>query len=173
MIVSNAKIGEGEVISMKWVNISMLKVSIYLVAIIVLFFSIFWIPWAASQLSMLNPEFSYLRYPVQIGIYLTTIPFFFALYQANKLLVYIEKQNAFSNFSIESLRLIKHCAFVIVGLYAIGITLLISQNALHPSLGIIGLSITFASIVVAFFAALLQELLKRALEIKSENELTV
>ncbi|MBP1942663.1 glucan phosphoethanolaminetransferase (alkaline phosphatase superfamily) [Bacillus luteolus] len=151
----------------------MLKVSIYLVGLIVLLLSIFWIPWAAGQLSTLNPEYAYLRYPVQIGIYLTTIPFFFALYQANKLLVYIEKKNAFSDLSAESLRTIKHCAIVIVGLYVIGIALLISQNALHPSLGLIGLSVAFASLVIAFFAALLQELLNSALEIKSENELTV
>ncbi|QOR64772.1 DUF2975 domain-containing protein [Cytobacillus suaedae] len=158
---------------MKWVNTYLLKVSIYLAALIVLLLCIFWIPWAAGQLSILNPEYAYMRYPVQFGIYLTTIPFFTALYQANKLLVYIENNNAFSDLSIESLRMIKHCAISIVGLYAIGIALLISQNALHPSLGLIGLSITFASIVIAFFAALLQKLLKSVLEIKSENELTV
>jgi hypothetical protein len=158
---------------MKLIKTSLLKVSIYLLGLIVLILSIFWIPWAAREISNLYPEYAFLRYPVQIGIYLTTIPFFFALFQSNKLLVNIEKMNAFSEVAVESLKNIKHCAIAIVGLYVIGIILLISQNALHPSIGLIGLSITFASIVIAIFAALLQELLKNAVEVKSENDLTV
>jgi len=36
-----------------------------------------------------------------------------------------------------------------------------------------GLVIIFASVVIAAFAALLQKLLQNAIEIKSENDLTV
>ncbi len=48
-----------------------------------------------------------------------------------------------------------------------------SQNALHPGIAIIGLTIIFTSVVIAVFTAVLQKLLKNVLDIKSENDLTV
>ena len=51
--------------------------------------------------------------------------------------------------------------------------LLVIQNALHPGIAIIGFVIIFATLVIAFFAAVLQQLLKSALEIKAENDLTI
>ena len=51
--------------------------------------------------------------------------------------------------------------------------LLGTQNALHPGIAIIGLVILFASTVILLFTAVLQELLKNALRIKSENDLTI
>jgi hypothetical protein len=38
---------------------------------------------------------------------------------------------------------------------------------------VIGLVIIFASIVIAVFAAVLQKLLRNAIDIKSENDLTI
>ncbi|WP_143522596.1 DUF2975 domain-containing protein, partial [Pseudomonas sp. 2822-17] len=68
---------------------------------------------------------------------------------------------------------IKYCAIVITILYVIGSIFLITQNALHPFIGTVGFIIIFASIVIGTFTAVLQKLLKRALEIKLENDLTV
>lgn len=42
-----------------------------------------------------------------------------------------------------------------------------------PGIIVIGLVIIFASMVIAVFAAVLQKLLKEAIDIKSENDLTV
>lgn len=42
-----------------------------------------------------------------------------------------------------------------------------------PGIIVIGLIIIFASMVIAVFAAVLQKLLKEAIAIKSENDLTV
>jgi Protein of unknown function (DUF2975) len=42
-----------------------------------------------------------------------------------------------------------------------------------PGLVIIGMVPVFASLVIAVFAAVLQRLLKEAIDIKSENDLTV
>ena len=58
-------------------------------------------------------------------------------------------------------------------LYVIGMILLGTQNALHPGIAIIGLVIFFASIVIMLFTAVLQELLKNVLKIKTENDLTI
>lgn len=48
-----------------------------------------------------------------------------------------------------------------------------AQEADAPGLIVLGLVMTCAPIVIAVFAAVLQKLLKNAIEIKSENDLTV
>lgn len=150
-----------------------LKIAVFLIGVIVLSLCIFFLPWLANDTAEMFPEFAFLQYPVLLGLYLTTIPFFVALYQAIRLLKLIDNEDAFSESSVNSLNLIKYCAITISILYVIGSILLMSQSALHPGIAIIGFIIFFASVVIAVFAGVLQKLLRNTLEIKSENDLTV
>lgn len=150
-----------------------LKIAVFLIGITVLALCIFWLPWLANDTAEMFPEFAFLQYLVLIGLYVTVIPFFLALYQALKLLNYIENNNAFSELSVKVLKYIKYCAITISILYLIGTIVLMSQNALHPGIAIIGLTIIFTSVVIAVFTAVLQKLLKNVLDIKSENDFTV
>lgn len=158
---------------MKRGTTSFLKIAVLIIGIVVLSLCIFALPSLASDAAKMNPEFSHLQYPILFGLYLTVIPFFFALYQAVKLLGYIESNQAFSELAVHALNRIKHSAGVIIILYIIGMVILVFENALHPSIGIIGIVITFATFVILIFTAVLQELLKNALKIKLENDLTV
>lgn len=72
-----------------------------------------------------------------------------------------------------ALKEIKICAITINILYLTGMLFLILQAALHPGIAMIGMTISFTSVAIAVFAAVLQKLLKRALEIKLANDLTV
>ncbi|MCL5666164.1 MAG: DUF2975 domain-containing protein [Patescibacteria group bacterium] len=112
---------------------------------------------------------------ILLGMYIPAIPFYFGLYQAYKLLNLIDQNKAFSHLSIDVLKIIKYCAFVISALYAAGMPYIFSvaQDDDAPGVVAIGLVIIFASFVVAVFAAVLQRLLGDALEIKKENDLTV
>ena len=154
-------------------TITLLKSGIYLIGIVLLVLCIFWLPWLAGEASIMNPEYAYLRYPVLIGLYVTAIPFFLALYQALKLLDYIKTKNAFSDLAVGKLNHIKHYAIIITLFYISGGFGLFLQSALHPGIAIIGIVIIFASLTISLFAALLQELLRNALEIKSENDLMI
>ncbi|WP_391209559.1 DUF2975 domain-containing protein [Psychrobacillus sp. L4] len=158
---------------MKQSTTTFLKTAIFIIGIIVLSLFTFLLPGLATDAAKMNPEYAYLRFPVLIGMYITSIPFFLALYHAWKLLNYIESENAFSKLSVMALRHIKNNAISIIILYVIGLFLLVSQNALHPGIAIIGAVIIFATLVISVFAEVLQELLRSALEIKSENDLTV
>jgi len=113
--------------------------------------------------------------PILIGMYVPAIPFFIALYQAYKLLNYIDKNKAFSDLSVVALKNIKYCAISISGLYAAGMPYVFSAADRDdaPGVVLIGLIIISASFVVAVFAAVLQKLLQHAIDIKSENDLTV
>lgn len=158
---------------MKRKKTTFLKLSIVMIGIVVLILCIFLLPWLAESTAKLNPTYAYLKYPFLIGIYITTIPFFIALYQSLKLLDHIATKSAFSEVTVGALTNIKYCAISIIVLYALGLTGLGIINVLHPSIAIIGVTIIFASWTIALFAAVLQELLNNIIEIKSENDLTV
>ncbi len=113
--------------------------------------------------------------PILLGLYVTAIPFFFALYQAWKLLTYIDKNNAFSDLSVKALKNIKYCAIAISIMFAAGQPYIfyVADKDDAPGVAAIGFIIIFASIVIATFAAVLQKLIVSGLDIKSENDLTV
>ncbi len=142
-----------------------LKIAVILIGSPILALCIFWLP------SLTN----YLPYAVLIGAYAAAAVFFFALYQAFKLLGYIDTNKAFSELSVHALKNIKYCAVTICIIYAGLILFLIpiadSDDA--PGLAAFPCIIIFASSVIAVFAAVLQRLLKEAIDIKSENDLTV
>lgn len=158
---------------MKQGTTAFLKLAILIIGIIVLVFCVFLLPELASKAAKENSEYAFLKFPVLVGLYLTAIPFYLSLYQGLKLLLYIERKNAFSEITVTSLGHIKICAMTIIILYVIGIILLALQNALHPGIALVGAVIIFATLVISFFSAVLQELLRNALEIKVENDLTV
>ncbi len=107
-------------------------------------------------------------------LYGAAVPFYFALYQAFNLLRYIDKNKAFSELSVKALKKIKCCAISISGLYVLGLPLFhFMANKVDPPIVLMGLIIIFASLVIAVFAAILQRLLQEAINIKSENDLTV
>ena len=113
--------------------------------------------------------------PILLGMYITAVPFFIALYQAFLLLSYIDKNNAFSEGSVKVLKYIKYCAIAISGFYLLGMPYIfnVADKDDAPGVVAIGLVIIFASFVIAVFAAVLQKILKNAIDIKSENDLTV
>jgi hypothetical protein len=121
------------------------------------------------------PDTAYLKFPVLIILGATVVPFFTALYQTWKLLNYVDKNDAFSQKSVTALKKIKYSALVFSGLYLAfsPVAYYVAQKEDAPGLMVIGLIMAFAPMVIAVFAAVLQLLLKNAMEIKSENDLTV
>ena len=158
---------------MKIGTATLLKLIVITIGIVVLLLCIFWLPGIARKAAVMNPSYAYLRYPVLLGLYITAIPFFLALYQTIKLLSYIHSKTAFSQVAVKSLKQVMYCTISIIILYGIGICFLISQDALHPGIALVGFAIIFTSFIISLFTAILQELFKSALVIKSENDLTV
>lgn len=112
---------------------------------------------------------------IMIGIYVSAVPFFVALWQALELLGNIDRNQAFSETSVKALRMIKCCAIMISILYVAFVPLLlpIAQADDAPGVVVFGMAFACAPIAVAVFAAVLQRLLQNAIDMKSENDLTV
>ncbi|RXT07110.1 DUF2975 domain-containing protein [Ammoniphilus sp. CFH 90114] len=152
-----------------------LKIAVFLMGIPVLALCLFLVPEIGNFTAVLYPDAAYLKYFVFAVMYGAAIPFYFALFQAFKLLTFIDQNKAFSVRSVKSLKRIKNCAITISGLYVAGMPLfyLIAERDDAPGIILIGLVLIFASMVIAVFAAVLQRLLQEAINIKSENDLTV
>ena len=107
-------------------------------------------------------------------IYIGSIPFFVAIYQAVKLLGYVGRNEVFSQRSVRALRTIKYCSLIIIGFVAVSVLFMIGGDRDDRPAGVfLRLLITFPSIVVATAAAVFERILQNAVDIKSENELTV
>jgi len=160
---------------MKRGSTNFLRLAIVIIGMGVLALCIFALPSMWTDGSKEFPAASYAVFLIMIGLYVTAIPFFVALWQTLKLLRYIDQNKAFSNLSVKALENIKHCAAIIATIYIGGIPLLfpIADADDAPGLIIFGTILAGAPLVVAVFAAILQRLLQNAIEIKSENDLTV
>lgn len=152
-----------------------LKSIVILMGLPVLALCILVVPKIGSFAAELVPSMPYIKALVLFVMYAAAIPFFIALYQTFKLLGFIDKNEAFSNGSAKALRVIKYCAMAISGVYVLGMPLFYIMGELDDAPGIIliGLLIIFASLIIAVFAAVLEKLLTSAIEMKSENDLTV
>ncbi|MCM3729901.1 DUF2975 domain-containing protein [Neobacillus cucumis] len=152
-----------------------LKIADILIGIPILALCIFLVPEIGNVSAKLLPEFAFIKYLVSIVFYASAIPFYFALYQAFKLLRYIDKNKAFSELSVNALKKIKYCAITISTLHVLTLPLfyLFAEKDDAPGVIFVGMVVPFASLVIAVFAAVLQKLLKEAIDIKSENDLTV
>jgi hypothetical protein len=116
----------------------------------------------------------YFKDPFLAYAYLASILFFVALYQAFKVLGYIGQNKAFSQATMKALRTIKLCALGIIGFVALGELFIMLGNSDDRAGGVfMGILITFGSVVSATAAAMFERILQNAVDIKSENDLTV
>jgi hypothetical protein len=119
--------------------------------------------------------FSIYADPFIMYMYIASIPFFVALFQAFKLLEYIGENKVFSLSSVKALRAIKYCAIIISVLIVLAILyirlFIKGDDPAGPTA--VGIVATFISVVIATVAAVFEKLLQSAVDIKSENDLTV
>ena len=116
----------------------------------------------------------YFKDPFLAYAYIASIPFFVALYQAFKVLGYAGQNKVFSQAAVTALRTIKFCAIAILGFVAVSVIFLpFGDPEDRPPGVVMRILITFGSIVIATAAAMFERVLQNAVDMKSENDLTV
>jgi Protein of unknown function (DUF2975) len=117
----------------------------------------------------------YFKDPFLALMYVGSIPFFVALYQAIKVLGFVRQNKIFSQAAVKALRTIKYCAIAIIGFVVIEeIFIMLNHCSDDPAGGVfMGIVITFGSVVIATAAAMFERILQNAVDIKSDNDLTV
>ncbi|MGE3273417.1 MAG: DUF2975 domain-containing protein [Chloroflexota bacterium] len=150
-----------------------LKLIVLLIALVVLAWMIVF-PQLEGRAANLDLVSIYTD-PLIIYGYVASIPFFVALFQALKLLGYVERDTIFSQAAVQSVAIVKYCAVAIV-MCIIGAILYIwllvqGEDITGPTM--MGFVTIFASVVIATAAGVFQRLLQHAVDIKSEHDLTV
>jgi hypothetical protein len=108
--------------------------------------------------------------------YAASIAFFVALYKAFKLLGYIGQNKVFSASSVKALKSIKYCAIVLsISIVLAGLYIRLFHSKEDDPAGFLAMCIltTFVAIVVATAAAIFEKILQNAIDMKSENDLTI
>lgn len=108
--------------------------------------------------------------------YAASIAFFVALYKAFRLLGYIGQNRVFTSDSVRVLRGIKYCGIVLSILIVMaGLYIRLTHNEDDDPAGFLAICIvtTVVSIVVATAAAIFERILQNAIDMKSENDLTI
>src|SRR5688500_1191856 len=133
-----------------------------------------WEPHLEGRNAHATPFEIYFKDPFLAYAYVGSIPFFVALYQAFKVLRYAGQNRVFSQEAVNALRTIKFCAIAIIGFVAVGeVFILLGESDDHAGGVFMGILITFGSVIIAAAAAMFERILQNAVDMKSENDLTV
>lgn len=105
-------------------------------------------------------------FPILIGMYVTAVPFFFALFQGLRLMSSLERHEGISEKAVMSLKYIKYAAAVIAALYAIGLPYIyiVADRDDAPGVILLALFVIFVSLAVAVVSALYQRRVHQAVE---------
>ena len=116
----------------------------------------------------------YFKDPFLVYAYIASIPFFAALYEAFMVLGYVRQDKTFSQATVNSLRIIKYCALALIGFVAVSVIFMLGGDREDRPAGLfMRILVTFPSIIVATAAAICERVLQNAVDLKSENDLTV
>jgi hypothetical protein len=116
----------------------------------------------------------YFKDPFLAYAYVGSISFFVGLYHAFKVLGYAGRNQEFSPAAVKSVRTIKYCALTLIGFVVGGEVFIMLGDSDDRAGGVfMGVLIFFGSIVVATAMAVLERTLQNAVDMKSENDLTV
>src|SRR5882757_3402509 len=150
-----------------------LKVVLVLIAIGALIWLI-WFPQTEGRATNLDLISIYTD-PFIIYGFIASIPFFVGLYQAFKLLNFIDANKAFSQGAVNTLKNMKFASLTLIGFIVLAVFYIRffahGDDPAGPTM--LGIIVSFAVAVIATAAAVFQKLLQNAVDIKSENDLTV
>lgn len=107
----------------------------------------------------------YFKDPFLALVYIGSIPFFAALYQAIKVLRYAGQNKIFSQPALKALRTIRYCAMAIIGFVVIEeVFIMLNHGSDDPAGGVfMGILITFGSIVISAASAMFEWILQKAI----------
>ncbi len=113
--------------------------------------------------------------PFIIFIYIGSIPFFIGLYQAFKLLNFIDANKAFSQGAVNTLKNMKFASLSLIGFIVLALLYIRffahGDDPAGPTA--LGIVVSFVVAIIATASAIFQKLFQNAVDIKSENDLTV
>ncbi len=149
---------------MKSISAKILQVVVVLVGIAALAFLV-WEPQVEGRNAHATFFQIYFTDPFLAYVYISSVPFFLAIYQAFKTLGHVGRDSLFSPESLKSLRAIKYCALSMIG-FVVGGEIYITFGISEDRAGgvFMGLLVALGSIVMAAAASMFEGILKDVME---------
>lgn len=152
-----------------------LQLVIVFIGVVVLAFML-WAPHVEGRNAHATLFEIYFKDPFLAYVYVSSIAFFVGLYQAVKVLGYVGRDNVLSPAAVKALRTIKYCAMAIIGFVVVSVIFMplsAPEDDDGPQGVVMRFFVIFGSIIVATAAAIFERILQNAVDLKSENDLTV
>lgn len=158
---------------MKPTSIRFLELSLGAIATAFLAFGAGFLPWYSFLNPLANPQFLQVKWIVLTVVYTTALPFFYSLYRTMHLLHLIGTERAFSTEALRNLRHIQYAAWSIVCVYLLALLPLLLFKQIALPVLLIWTGVTATGSLLAVFASVLRALFANALDIQTENDLTI
>ncbi|MDO4710582.1 MAG: DUF2975 domain-containing protein [Peptostreptococcaceae bacterium] len=112
-------------------------------------------------------------WPCLTFIWIACCPIYMALYQAWMIFTNIGEDNSFCEDNILRLKIISRLSIIVVSMYSFAAFALLFMDLVSIYIFLAIFVILFASIFIAVLSAVLSHLVKKAVELKNENDLTI
>ena len=159
---------------MKKSSTILLQVIIVLIGVGALAF-LLWEPLSEGRNAHATLFQVYFNDPFLVWAYTASIAFFVGLYQTFKLLGYIGQHTTFSQPAVNALRAIKYCAMIVVAFVVAAEAYLVIVRPGDDIAGGVFMGLLMIALfgITAIVATMFEKLLQNAVDLKSENDLTV
>ena len=151
---------------MKRVSTIFLQIVVILIGIGAVAF-LLWEPHVEGRNAHATVFEIYFKDPFLAYAYVASLPFFTALYQTFKVLGYARGERVFSPVAVKAVQTIRYCAIAIICFVAVGeIFIMNNESDDRAPAVVIGLLLTFGSVVVAAAASLFEGILRTTLALR-------
>ena len=152
-----------------------LRLAVSVIGLGVLALCVFLLPFMWGYAYVESPHGGDAVRAVVVAMYASTVPFYIGIYKGWRVLDAIDKGQTFSPRAVRALGAVAWCAGIISTIYVISLPFFYiwTQRVDAPGLMMIGLFLVGMPLIISVATALLRRLLIEAVNIKSENDLTV
>ena len=150
-----------------------LKVFCVVVAVVGAFFFFFYAPLLVDELAMMYPEAAYLKWPGLVGIWVIAILCYVVLGNFWMICVRIGEDNSFCNANAEGMKRMGLFSFAVGALLTVAMIFLGFQGFLGIAYFIVYFLLMCVVCGVGVLCMALSALIRRAAQLKEENDLTI
>lgn len=152
---------------------TILKWVVLLFAAVVFVLSVTYLPSVANSMAEQYPQYSQTKIPLMIYLYISSIGFYYAIVMAVKICNNINKNILFDNANLKAFFNTSMVALAELVYYAVGLVAALCFDLCHQYVVIFFAVVVFCALVLYLLCAVVCQMLKKAIAIREENDLTV
>ncbi|MDO5717804.1 MAG: DUF2975 domain-containing protein [Tissierellia bacterium] len=150
-----------------------LKLLLLAIVVLITTIAVLIMPDMANTMAVDYQNFSSLKNPGLIILYISLIPFYIMIFEIWKLLKMVEGHEMFSISAVKSLDKIKYCSACIFAIYLLVLIYLLCIRIQFSAAYLTIIVTSLAALAGALFSSILKKLLLIAIDYKTENDLTI